>query len=201
MYTLINGSPKYGSSNSEYFLKTISKKLDSYNLFSLKKDKYETIIHSINNSDAVIFAFPLYVDSPSSITLSFLDYILDNKINLSNKLIYVIVNCGFRESTQNETAINILKNWCKKANATYMSSILIGAGEIVGNIKFKSISHNCYKKLQKFSDIIRNKQKSPDLHTTVDLLNNRLFCLVANISWNKTAKKNGLSEKDVRRKY
>ena len=199
MYTLINGSPKINKSNSGYFLDTITKTLDKYNLFELKKDSYETIIDSINKSDTIVLAFPLYVDSPPSKVLSLLDYIIDNKINIKNKLIYVIVNCGFREGIQNKTAVDIIKLWCKKTNAKYMSSIQIGAGEIIGNKKYKIMSTTARRKLKKFSKIIKNKQKHSDIITTVDYLTNKTFCYVANIFWNKNAKTNNLTEKDIRK--
>lgn len=198
MYTLICGSQKLRLSNSMHFLNEISQKLDKYNLFDLKKDGYEEIINSIQESDTVVFAFPLYVDAPTSIVLEFLDYIIDNKIKMTNKLVYLVVNCGFRESFQNITAVNIMKNWCSKVKATYMCSLQIGAGEIVGNKKYKFMSKKSRKAIDKFAQIVCKKEKTLDVDTTVDLLNNKMFCYVANISWNKNGKQNNLTEKDIR---
>lgn len=198
MYTLINGSPKPINSNSSKFLNIVSSKLDNFNIFELKKDKYSDILNSIKTSDVIIFSFPLYVDSPTSITLSFLDYIVDNNINLENKLIYCIVNCGFREGIQNITAINIIKRWCDKVDAIYGCSILIGAGEIIGKEKYKFISRNVLSNLKKFTNIILLKKKENDIITTVDLLNNKLYCFLANLSWNKKGKQNNLSKIDLK---
>lgn len=198
MYTLISGSPKIKDSNSMYFINTIKSKLDNYNVFELKKDSYDVIMDSITKSDVTLFAFPLYVDSPSSITLSFLDYIYDNNIDLSNKIVYVICNCGFREGEQNKTAINIMKRWCEKAHATYASSIMIGAGEIVGKDKFKFISRKALKDINKFANIVKSKEITEDIITTMDLFNNKMYCYIANMSWNKKGKKNNLSSSDLR---
>lgn len=198
MYTLISGSPKPHSSNSLYFLKLISSNLDTYKLFELKKNKYEEILDSINLSDTVIFAFPLYVDSPTSITLNFLDYIIDNNIKLDSKLIYLVINCGFREGKHNITAVNIMKRWCEKVGATYGCSILIGAGEIVGKENYKFISSKALKKIKQFADTIKSKQKDKDIITTMDLINNRLYCCLANLCWNKSGKINNLSNSDLR---
>ena len=198
MYTLINGSPKIKDSNSMHFINTITSMLDNYNMFELKKDNYDVIIDSIIGSDVILFAFPLYVDSPSSITLSFLDYIYDNNIDLSNKKVYVICNCGFREGEQNNTAINIMKRWCEKVGATYASSIMIGAGEIVGKDKFKFISKKALKDINKFANIIKSKEITDDIITTMDLFNNKMYCYAANMSWNKKGKKNNLSSSDLR---
>lgn len=198
MYTLICGSPKTNNSNSMYFLNIIKEKLDNYNVFELKDSKYTQILDSINNSDSIVFAFPLYVDSPSSITLSFLDYIVDNNIDLQEKIIYIVINCGFREGEQNITAINILKRWCAKTNAIYGSSIMIGAGEIVGKNKFKFISRKSLKEIKKFADTIKLKEIKNDVITTMDLFNNKMYCYIANLFWNKKGKKNNLSSSDLR---
>lgn len=200
MYTLISGSPKTHSSNSLHFLKMISENLDEYKLFELKKNNYNEILNNIKKSDVIIFAFPLYVDSPTSITLSFLDYIIDNKIKLKGKLIYVLINCGFREGQQNITAINIIKRWCCKVDARYGCSILIGAGEIVGKDKYKFISRKALKRIKDFTKIVQLKEKRTDIITTMDLLNNSLYCYMANLSWNKKGKTNNLSIDDLKAK-
>lgn len=197
MYTLINGSPKSTNSNSLYFLKRIISKLENNNLYELKKDKHEIILESIKKSETLILAFPLYVDSPSSITLSFLDYIIDNKISLKNKSIYTIINCGFREGEQNITAVNIIKNWCNKTKANYKGSIMIGAGEIVGKPKYKLISRNALKKLDIFTNAIIKNNNIQDIVTTMDILNNKTYCFLANKSWNKSGKKNNLTFYDL----
>lgn len=198
MYTMICGSPKVRISNSIYFLNFISKRLDQYNIYELKKDQYENIINSLLKSDTIVLAFPLYVDSPPSITLKFLDYILDKKIKINDKKIYVIINCGFREGEQNIIGLNIIKRWCSKVNAKYMGSILIGAGEIVGKEKFRLISQNALKKLNIFANKIKNKESSEDIITTLDLINNQMYCYMANISWYKKGKKYKLSKSDLK---
>lgn len=198
MYTLISGSPKPSNSNSVYFLKLISSNMDEYKIFELKNSKYEEILDNIYKSDVIVFAFPLYVDSPPSLMLSFLDYIVDKKIKLKDKIIYVIINSGFREGKQNITALNVMKRWCDKVESTYGCSILIGAGEIVGKEKYKSISRKALKNINKFSNIVKSKDKKTDIITTMDLLNNNIYCYLANLSWNKKGKINKLSKADLR---
>lgn len=197
MYTIINGSPKVINSNSSYFINIITKNLDEYNIFELKEKDYNNIINSINKTETIILAFPLYVDSPTSITLAFLDYIVDNEITLKDKSIYTIINCGFREGEQNITALNIIKRWCEKVKATYKGSILIGAGEIVGNKKYKFISKKALKNLKEFSNVIK-KNKNKEIITTMDLLKDKLYCFLANISWNKKGRLNNLTKKELK---
>ncbi len=194
MYTLINGSPKPISSNSEYFLDIISNDLDDFFKLDLKKDKYDIAVNDIKNSDVIFLAFPLYVDSPPSTVLKFLDCLYDEKINVENKSLYTIINCGFREGEQNITALNIIKRWCEKKKILYKGSILIGAGEIVGKKQYKYICRKALKKLHEFGSFIKNKERCNDLITTMDFLNNQIYCFLANYNWSKKGKANGLSK-------
>lgn len=200
MYTLINGSGKLNISNSFCFLELISTNLNNYSYFDLKRDDYDEILEDIKKSDVIIFAFPLYIDSPTSLTLEFLDYIIDKKIKLENKLIYAVINCGFRDGSQNITAVNIIKSWCLKVGAEYASSIMIGAGEVVGKDKFRFISKRALKDIKRFAEVVEFKQKEDDIITTVDLLNDKLYCLLANLSWIKKGRKNNLTNIDLRAK-
>ena len=198
MYTLINGSQKTKISNSRHFLDYISNYLDDYNTYDLMNHNFNDIINSINKSNTIILAFPLYEDSPNSLTLKLLDYICDNNIDLSNKELYVIINCGFREGTHNISALNIIKNWANKVNIKFKGSMLIGAGEIVGKKKFSYIISIATNKLKKFSKCIKNNTSTKDIITTMDLLTNRLYIMFANASWTKQGKKNKLSKKDLK---
>ena len=198
MYTLINGSQKNYKSNSRYFLDYISKYLDDYTIYNLKYDDFNEVIDSIINTDTIILAFPLYVDSPNSLTLKLLDYIYDTNIDLSNKKLYVIINCGFREGIHNITALNIIKNWTSKVNICYSGSILIGAGEIVGKEEYSYITSIARNKLKKFSKCIKKNKNIKDIITTMDLLTNRLYCMFANSSWTKKGKINNLTKDDLK---
>ena len=198
MYTLINGSQKTKISNSRYFLDYISNYLDDYNTYDLMNHNFTDVINSIIKSNTIILAFPLYEDSPNSLTLKLLDYICDNNIDLSNKELYVIINCGFREGTHNITALNIIKNWANKVNIEYKGAIIIGAGEIVGKKEYSYITSIAMSKLKKFSNCIKNNTFTKDVITTMDLLTNRMYIMFANASWNKQGKKNKLSKKDLK---
>lgn len=200
MYTLINGSPKPISSNSESFLDIISKYLDDFFKVDLKKDKYDIALNDIKKADVLVLTFPLYVDSPPSIVLKFLDYLYDKKINVENKSLYTIINCGFREGEQNITALNIIKRWCEKKKILYKGSILIGAGEIVGKKQYKYICRKALKKLHEFSLFIKNKERCNDLITTMDFLNNHVYCFLANHNWSKKGKMNGLNKTKIKTK-
>lgn len=199
MHLMISASQKNKNSNSKYFLKYLSQYLTNYEIIDLKNTNYKEILKLMKKSSSIIIAMPLYVDSPSSITLELFDYIYDHKINLNNKPIYVIINCGFREGIHNQVALNIIKNWCLKVGAEYAGCVMIGAGEIVGKRKYRLISHRAFKCLNKFGLNIKQLNKVNDVITTMDILNNKTFCTIANIEWMKKALINGLSKREIKR--
>lgn len=110
---------------------------------------------------------------------------------------YFIINCGFREGKQNITALNIVKLLCEKVGAKYYGSILIGSGEIVGKNKYRFISRKALNDLNKFTKKIKLKEKSKEIITTMDILNNSLYCFLANLSWTKRGKKNKLTKEEI----
>ena len=53
-------------------------------------------------------------NTPNDVTAGLVAYYtFDNKL-ITNKNIYLIINCGFIEGEQNITALNIIKRWCDK---------------------------------------------------------------------------------------
>lgn len=184
MNIFINGSPRIYESNTDVFL--IDAKNQEDRIYYLYKDNFEDIINKIYESDNVILAFPLYVDSPTSKTLEFFEYISENRINLSNKNLYVIINCGFLEYEHNETALRIVKCFCKNNGINYKGSFLIGAGEIIGKkndiLINKLVSFPYDLKIKDFKNKI-NQNQNVDIRFTVPLLSKSLFILIANYYW------------------
>ena len=184
MITYINGSPKINNSASNNFLKDIYNKKDKINY--IYKDKDEDIINNLKDSETIIISFPLYADSPTSGVLNFFEYIEDNNINLVDKNLYVIINCGFLESKQNNTAVEIVNCFFEKNDINFKGYFLIGGGPIVGNrtnIIYKLLTIPYYFKKNKFKNKI-NKNENIYLKTSL-MIPKWLYVLCANKSWKK----------------
>lgn len=176
MISIINASPRVNS-NSSYFINLITKKLnDNYRINRIYRDKIEDVIKNINDSDIIVLVFPLYVDAPPSKLLELIEQ-YD-----CNKNLYVVSNCGFLESKQNNVATKIIKNWSK---SYFMGSFKTGAGEVLGhdNIISKILSPFFKYKVYKFVKSI-NKGKKVNLSASL-ILPKKMFCLCANHSFKK----------------
>lgn len=191
MKLYINGSPRVSNSNSNYFLIKLA---PNDKIKFLYKDKFSKILKSIKKVDTIILSFPLYVDSPPNKVIELFEYIENNNINVKNKKIYTIINCGFWEARQNRTASLIIENFAINNGAKYMGSFNIGAGEIIGKCNSKKIyrlvSIPFFLKIKKFKKGISDGKKIT-LETTIRPMTKKLYIYLANRSWKKQMIKNG----------
>lgn len=203
---MINGSPKVGESNSGYLLEELKKLVQNDNEiieYNIRKESLdEKDLETICNCDTLVFGFPLYVDGLPSHLLQLLAnleaYFKNNDVK--NLKVYAVVNCGFYEGEQTHLALDIIKNWCKKANLTYCQGLGTGAGEMLGSIRNVPLGHGPKKNLGNSLNIIsknilkgeggENMFISPNLPRIA-------FRLCANYFWNMKAKGNGLNKKDL----
>ncbi len=138
---IINGSPRKGKGTSSYLINELIKLLNDdvntkeYYISNLIQDK--NLLNEILSCDKVIFVSPLYADCLPSTMLQFMatfeDFIKE-KNNISIDM-YCLVNRGFIEGTQNKTAINIFKNYCKRINFNWRFGVGIGDGEFMKGSK------------------------------------------------------------------
>lgn len=185
MRLYINGSPRLEGSNSNFFLNKIK---DKEKIKYLYRDNFDNILKNINDIDTIILSFPLYVDVPPSGVIEFMEYIDNNNIDISNKNIYTIINCGFWEAKHNKTADLIMENFANKHMANYKGSFLIGAGEIIGKCNkvwlYKLVSISFLFKIKRFKSYINNND-GIKLETTIRPMWQRLYVFMANINWKR----------------
>lgn len=189
MILYLNGSPRLSKSNSNTFLNDIA----ANNIHYLYNEAIEDIFKDITDIDTIVLSFPLYADSPPSKVIELMEYIENNEIDITNKNIYSIINCGFLESKQNNVAKEIINNFCINNSAKYKGSFLIGAGEIIGkrnrNFLFKLISIFYSFKINKFSKCIKDS-KVINISTSLHPMNKYLYMLLVNKSFKNTMKRN-----------
>jgi len=113
---LINGSPKVKESASGNIIEELKGIIEKDNVQIINCDLHKAQVsdeqkEELYSCDAIIFAFPLYVDGIPSHLLYCLK-VLQEYFNTKESKpirIYTIVNCGFFEGQQNAIAIDILK--------------------------------------------------------------------------------------------
>ncbi len=127
----INCSPKKKFCASSYFLflqrlfaggEKVTEKLRT-------PADYSRILEQLQDSQAVVFGVPLYVDGIPSNVLRFMEvmesFCRENGIHLN---VYCIANNGFIEGRQNEPLMQSFEHFCSRAGLTWGGGVGIGGG-------------------------------------------------------------------------
>ncbi len=144
---LLNGSPKYKNSSSELLLadlkRCLLKSAEAAETAGREPEILETALHhetvpaeimdKLLSADAWVISCPLYVDGLPGHLLSCLLQLEDALRKKEHPearqiFIYGIVNCGFYEGIQAETALEILENFCGKTGLIWGGGIGVGGG-------------------------------------------------------------------------
>jgi multimeric flavodoxin WrbA len=204
---LINGSPKIKDSASEGILQDLKTFLQVDNNiiseYCFRKSQLGTKdIEQLIENEVLVFAFPLYVDGIPSHLLNCLVQLESCFSQQKEKevKVYVLVNCGFHEGKQNELAIEIMENWCKKSGLKWGQGVGIGAGGMIGSLKNVPIGKGPKKNLgnafNKLSSNILKGTSEENLFITANFPR-ILYKLAAEMGWRQSVKANGLKRKDL----
>lgn len=205
----INGSPKAKDSNSGRILNELKGFIDNTALISdysfTKLSLREEEINQLKDFDALVFAFPLYVDAVPSHLLGCLIQLEGYFKELEKKdiKIYALINCGFYEGQQNKVAMEIMENWCEKTDLIWGQGLCIGTGMMLGNIENVPSGHGPKKDfgiaLKNLGENISNGNSAENLCITANFPR-FLYKISGNYGWVQAAKKNGLKKKDLYRR-
>lgn len=205
---LINGSPKEKSSASGSLLESLKSyvlagdiKLEEAVEIGLHKTAVlENDLEKLENADALVFSFPLYVDGIPAHLLSCLVQL--EKANWKKETVHVygIVNCGFYEGIQTEFALSVLKNWCVKAGVTWGGGVGVGGGgglaqmpDVKGGHGPKAPVENALKEM---AEKIIQKETQENAYVSV-AFPRRLYQMGAQMGWRQMIKANGGKAADL----
>ena len=198
---LINGSPKLKDSASGLFLEALERKLGDENEYShivTASADLQELLNSVRGSDAIIIAFPLYIDGLPSHLLRLLCSAEPHLAGAApGARLYAIALNGFYEGRQNQTALEILRNFCERAGLSWGQGAGIGASPMVHAIP---VGEGLNKKMGETLDILAGniiaKQTSDDIFSQPSIPR-FLYIIGGNMGWKRQAKENGLNRKDL----
>lgn len=200
----INGSPKRNRAVSEKYLEILkdgfSDAVEVEELYVYAMEFNGIEFEKIINSDAVVMALPLYVDSVPAGVIEFMRafrrHAEENEVD--GPSFHFIINCGFMEHEQNDTAIRILKKFAEKAGFKYGGGISIGSGAmILGTDRASELK----ALIRKMAVEIENRNVTTEAYAINVDMQKEKFREVFNQVWIDVAEKKGLSEENLKRKY
>ena len=139
----------------------------------------------------VLFVFPLYADAIPVTLLQFLKALEKSPVS-PKPTVSVVVNCGFLEPWQNETAVGMMKLYCRQTGFPFGSVLEIGAGEAILSTPFRRFVSLSMKRL---AHSIERKEHC-SLQVTMPLPK-RLFLWASPAYWKERGKRNGLSAEQM----
>ena len=208
---LINGSPKKIDSASGVLLKMVEENLNesgSDNIFKChiysECNKEETL-EKLAECDTLLIAYPLYIDTLPSHVLRFMktfeDY-LKTQNNQKERRVFAISNCGYYEARHNKVGISVVENWTSHIGALFAGAVAVGGGGMIPSVyksagnngPLKTISASMKKLADKINDETNKEGEIQEVHPAFPFF---LYKKVSHNLWNKMAKENGLTKKDL----
>lgn len=204
---LINGSPKQKGSSSGTLLEDLkrflSDKSEVTEIAMHAPSVTEETIRELNNADALVFAYPLYVDCVPAHLLSCLVQLEKECFRGRQISVYGIVNCGFYEGIQAEPALHVLQNWSVKAGLRWGGGIGIGGGGglamMSGPEPGKGPKAPINKELEAMADQILRDGTGENRYVSV-AFPRFLYRLAAQMGWRQMIRANGGKVKDLGRR-
>ena len=190
---VLNGSPRAPKSNSKAYADIFLKRCNiNAEYFAVTKSNHQELCRKINEFSDVLLVFPLYADSIPVTLLNFLKTLEEN-LPKNKPVISVLINCGFLEYTQNDTAVEMIELFCKKIHCNFGSVLKIGSGEAILSTPFKFPVIRKIHQLAK--SIICKKYK---VFNVTMPISPRSFVKASAQYWIRYGKRNGITEDEMK---
>jgi len=220
---LLVGSPKCEKSTSDaigtYLMERLSEKgitwgrAYSYRL-ACTADGRETLLDNVNKADILVFAAPLYIDSIPSFTINAMELINERRRSAESpkeQKLFVIVNNGFPEPAQNETALAIYQHFALESGIGWAGGARVGWGSAIGGRPLDSVGgmvRNLKKGLELAAEALaEDTQVSKEAENLMSkpfmplLLAKLMTSVAGGVAWNSQARKNGVKSRMYDRPY
>lgn len=156
------------------------------------------LLDAVDASDLVVFAFPLYVDSLPAPLTHLLELIAGRRARVAPAgapRLAVLVQCGFPESHQCDTAIGICRLFAERTGMRWAGALAMGMGGSLGE-GFKKLpggGRNLLKALDMASESLASGGDIPEEATVLfakPLMSRWMYTLVGNLGWRMQMRKN-----------
>jgi multimeric flavodoxin WrbA len=205
---LICGSPKKAESVSETLLHDLKPlvSIEGNTLIDITLNKPSVTkedMELLQDCQAWVFAFPLYVDGIPSHLVHVLEELEQSRIGNKNMHVYGIVNAGFYEGRQCRNALSILQNWCSKAGLIWGMGIGFGGGGALNSMKTLPLGAGPKNTLgsayQELTNAINAQTSAPNIYTSIGFPR-ALYKMAAEIGWSQSIKARGGKKRDLDRR-
>jgi multimeric flavodoxin WrbA len=161
-------------------------------------------LSSVAEADLIILAFPLYIDCLPYTVINALEHIADDRRtrNITKKQsLTCVVNSGFVECYQNNTAVAICEQFAHEAGFNWVGGLALGGGGAISGRDLSKVgkpARFAVKSLDLAANALVNDKPVP--REAIELMAKPpmprwLYLFIANRIWKNMAKKYGTRKK------
>lgn len=206
---LLVGSPRRPKSTSESLGMYLLDRLNEKGLItekisihtSLKSDRgLDNLLSTVDRSDIIILAFPLYVDSLPAPVIKAMELISEHRKTTQEtrkQQLLAISNSGFPEASQNATALNICRCFALKLGFEWIGGLALGGGAAIDGRLLKDLG-GMVRNIAKSLDItaVALAEGKPIPQEAVDkmakpIIPTWLYMFFGGVGWKRKAKRYG----------
>lgn len=202
---LLNGSPKRKKSASGVLLEGLKGYLPqgcAVREFGLHTGHTATEdLNAIASCDALVLAFPLYVDGIPGHLIGALEELADALTAAPpiRRTAYAIVNCGFYEGEQTDVALEMAEHWARRSGLRWGQGLGVGAGGMLVGVNVP-MGHGPKKDLgaalERMAERIEGASGARTEFVTANFPR-FAYKLAAEQGWRSAVKRNGMTVKDL----
>ena len=164
---------------------------------------FDRLVRSLEDAETLVLCMPLYVDGLPSQMIRLMER-FGRGYQGGAKKIY-LPNMGLYESCQLQSLFSAVRQWCAGMGFDYRGGLGISAGELLGELMVHlPFRFGATKKaaagVDKLAEAINTECAISDIFAEPYAFPRALYIAIANASWNRTAKANGLQPSDLHRK-
>ena len=204
---LLNGSMRSANGNSARLARQLAGMLKrSSEIVNLQK--YVTAqkdpLPVLAGATDLVLCLPLYVDGLPSQVIRFMEQAEERGCG-GPKRVYVLANMGLYESSQLANLFDMIRQWCGRMDYEYCGGLGVSAGELLGELMVHlPLRTGPTKRLAQgmalLADRISHGAGMEEVYAEPYGFPRWLYILIANVNWDRTARKNGIRPEDLYRR-
>ncbi len=149
-------------------------------------DDLEKGLAAVDAADLIVLSLPLYVDSFPAPVIAFLEEVARRRAGRGRVQFAMIIQCGFPEKGQNDTAVAIAERFAEEAGWTWLGALTLGGAQTYGGTADEALG--------RIAEALAEGRTIPHVYVR-SVMPAWLYRLGGNVMWRRQAKKLGTVKK------